>query len=115
MKHFSSIDHLNPEAVAAFVDYELTPLAEHRAKVHLVHCLECRKEVEAQRHASSVLRADVAGAVTAPTDLLAKLHKIAQSCPAGPSADDIPCQMPETLLDRIDFVARAFKRVNRGQ
>ena len=44
-REFASVEHLSLEAVAAFVDGELTPLAMHRARVHLVHCEECRAEV----------------------------------------------------------------------
>lgn len=51
-REFASVEHLSLEAVAAFVDGELTPLAMHRARVHLVHCEECRAEVAQQRRAS---------------------------------------------------------------
>uniref|UniRef100_UPI0021753F9A anti-sigma factor family protein n=1 Tax=Corynebacterium diphtheriae TaxID=1717 RepID=UPI0021753F9A len=49
VRHFASVEHLNPEAVAAFVDNELSPAAAHRAKIHLVHCPECREEIHRQR------------------------------------------------------------------
>ena len=32
-KEFASVDHLNPEVVAAFVDCELSPVAAHRANI----------------------------------------------------------------------------------
>ncbi len=51
VRHFASVEHLNPEAVAAFVDNELSPAAAHRAKIHLVHCPECREEIHRQRGA----------------------------------------------------------------
>ncbi|CAB0501065.1 hypothetical protein CIP101280_00804 [Corynebacterium diphtheriae] len=51
VRHFASVEHLNPEAVAAFVDNELSPAAAHRAKIHLVHCPECREEIHRQRRA----------------------------------------------------------------
>ena len=53
---FSSVEHLSAAAVTALVDNELSARAEHRAKVHLVHCDECRDEVRRQRQAAEALR-----------------------------------------------------------
>lgn len=85
-RRFSSIDHPNPEAVAAFVDEELSPTARHRVHIHLVHCEECREEVKRQRLASARLRACEDVAVPAP--LLRRLQSIANSCPDGPGVED---------------------------
>lgn len=75
---FSSIDHLSPEAVAAFVDGELTSGAEHRVRVHIVHCPECRNEVHTQRAASEIVRdSNVEECVRAPRSLIERLAQIA--------------------------------------
>lgn len=87
-KEFASVDHLNPEVVAAFVDCELSPVAAHRAKIHLVHCAECRREVERQRLAADRLRKVRTAQVHVSGDLLKKLQGIADSCPEGPPAEE---------------------------
>ena len=48
--------HLGPEAVVAFVDDEMDTKAKHRARVHLVHCHECRDEIYTQRGTSEWVR-----------------------------------------------------------
>lgn len=110
-KQFASVEHLSAEAVAAFVDHELSPGAMHRARVHLVHCAECRAEVEQQRRASERLRtcADSED-IRAPRDLMARLADIAASCPQGPGAEDKVSASPETLMDRMDLIYRAAVR-----
>ncbi|AZA13264.1 anti-sigma factor family protein [Corynebacterium choanae] len=106
-KTFASYEHLSAEAVAAFVDNELDEKAAHRARVHLVHCADCRQEVEAHRQASQRLK-QAASAIHAPSALLDKLQSIAQSCPAGPTAEETPQHSPQTLLDKVDFYYRAL-------
>jgi Putative zinc-finger len=49
--------HLAVEAVAAYVDDALSPLARERARRHLAACAECRVVVEAQREAKVLLAA----------------------------------------------------------
>ena len=49
MTRFNSTDHLNPEAIAAYVDGELSKAATLRAERHLQLCGECCEEVQAQR------------------------------------------------------------------
>lgn len=72
------VEHLSPEAVAAFVDGELSDGALHRARVHVVHCRECRDEVHNQRHASEAVRvSNLEECVRAPSNLVARLSKIA--------------------------------------
>ncbi|WP_018023622.1 anti-sigma factor family protein [Corynebacterium ulceribovis] len=53
----ADFDHLSIEAIAAYVDRELTPGAFHRASCHLDSCERCRREVAAQQEASRRLRA----------------------------------------------------------
>ncbi|WP_311357153.1 anti-sigma factor family protein [Corynebacterium riegelii] len=73
-RRFSSTEHLGPEAVAAFVDGELSACATRRAQDHIAQCQECHEEVMAQRGASQrmrFLRTDEH--VKAPTSLIEKL------------------------------------------
>lgn len=82
-REFNSTDHLNPEAVAAFVDGELSDSAFHRAAKHLADCDECRAEVDCQRKAANrlrVLRVVDDSGVHAPASLVERL--------AGLRADD---------------------------
>lgn len=114
-REFASVEHLSPEAVAAFVDGELTDIACHRARVHLVHCAECRAEIERQRGASEWLRGSNIGEdVRAPHELLTRLAGIASAPPhAGPDAESTPTPVPEGLLDKMEMILRAVKR-NQG-
>ena len=114
-REFASVEHLSPEAVAAFVDGELTDTATHRARVHLVHCAECRHEIERQRGASEWLRGSNIGEdVRAPHDLLARLTGIATGpVKAGPDAESTPTPGPECLLDKVEMMLRAVRR-NQG-
>lgn len=110
-KEFASVEHLSLEAVAAFVDGELTPIAMHRARVHLVHCEECRAEVAQQRRASEQLKNCVATeTIKVSTELKAKLTSIAFSCPAGPNAEETTQKTPNPLLEKVDFIYRAVRR-----
>lgn len=104
------MDHLGPEALAAYVDGELSVGATHRARVHLVHCPECRAEVKRQQSAAELIReSNGYRELRAPRDLMAKLAGIEKSCPQGPGAEDTTCE-PETLLDKIDIVVRLVRR-----
>ena len=80
-REFNSTDHLNPEAVAAFVDGELSNSAFRRAARHLEDCDECSAEVDAQRRAANRLRVVDNSAVHAPASLVERL--------AGMSAGDL--------------------------
>lgn len=80
-REFNSTDHLNPEAVAAFVDGELSDSAFRRAARHLTDCDECSAEVDAQRRAANRLRVVGNSAVHAPASLVERL--------AGMSAGDL--------------------------
>lgn len=54
------IGHLGPEAIAALVDGELSPSAAERARIHLVNCAECRREVLSQREVAQAMRTAMA-------------------------------------------------------
>ncbi|WP_156229377.1 anti-sigma factor family protein [Corynebacterium comes] len=114
-REFASVEHLSLEAVAAFVDGELSDAATHRARVHLVHCPECRQEIERQRGASEWLRGcNVTEDVRVPHDLLARLTGIpTRPVKAGPDAASMPMPEPECLLDKVEMILRAVKR-NQG-
>ena len=110
-REFASVEHLSPEAVAAFVDGALTPGAAHRARVHMVHCVECRNDVDHQRRAAERLRTcGENDDIRVPSSLMERLTSIAQSCPAGPGIEDTVCSPPETLLDKVDILYRAVRR-----
>ncbi|QGU07014.1 Anti-sigma-E factor RseA [Corynebacterium occultum] len=109
-KRFASVDHLGPEALAAYVDEELSAGATHRARVHLVHCPECRAEVRRQQGAAEAIReSNGFHQLRAPSDLMAKLAGIEKSCPEGPGAEGGVCE-PESLLDKIDIMVRLVRR-----
>ncbi|WKD59503.1 anti-sigma factor family protein [Corynebacterium caspium] len=110
-KLFAHTDHLNPEAIAAYVDDELIPAARRRARHHLRECPACQTEVQKQRAAAEALHYNNFSAdVRAPQALVAKLTEIAEaSCP-GPDAFHIPCPEPETLLDKVETLFRILKR-----
>ncbi|HIW90097.1 MAG TPA: anti-sigma factor [Candidatus Corynebacterium avicola] len=130
---FSAVGHLTPEVVAALVDGELSRGAEQRAKVHLVHCQECRGEVRAQRQAAERLRdSDPLGDVHISGSLLARLTQIPAVCEesgqvaaedagngSGPAtsgdifSDEVGpdgCRRPNTLSGRM---AAAMRRAQR--
>ena len=76
MTRFNSTDHLNPEAVVAYVDGELTPAAAARAERHLGQCPECCEEVRAQRGTSERLRVCDTSGVQAPASLVERLARL---------------------------------------
>lgn len=78
-RHFSSTDHLSPEAVAAFVDNELSTAAYRRAQQHLAQCPECHDEVAAQRGAAQRVRGLCGEDVRAPRSLVAKLSGLTEA------------------------------------
>ncbi|KJR04861.1 zf-HC2 domain-containing protein [Gordonia sihwensis] len=87
---FASTEHLNPEAVVAYVDDELTRQASARADAHLALCPDCSREVAAQARARSMLQ-------TCQTDL---------SVP-----DSLRAQLSQIPTQEIDF--RSDRRTNR--
>jgi len=66
--------HLALDAIVAFVDEELSPVARRRAMAHLAGCPECAGEVVAQTQARLALRAGPAPA--ASSSLLSSLRAI---------------------------------------
>lgn len=89
-------DHLGPEAVAAFVDGEMSSKSAHNARVHLVLCENCRDDVHKQRHAAQALRScNGNDQVQVSESLLDRLRRIAgdagdasDASDAGAVADD---------------------------
>jgi anti-sigma factor RsiW len=82
----NAAQHLAVDAVVAFVDGELGPVARDRAATHLTMCPSCAAEVAAQHQARSVVRS--AQCPPVPADLLAALREIPQTAdlpdaPAG--------------------------------
>lgn len=113
-REFSSVEHLSHEAVAAFVDDELADAAAHRARVHVVQCPECRREVHAQRGAAQLLRgANLSAQVRVPQELMTKLAGIANTpMQPGPDAEHTPCAKPEDFVDRVETLVRTFRRMH---
>lgn len=118
----SDVGHLTPEVVAALVDGELSRGAEHRARIHLVHCVECRDEVRAQRQASDRLRGSIPmDQLHASGSLLSRLVRIPDDCARGAeSPDDAPadrdavgidgCRRPDSITGRMAAAARKVQR-----
>ncbi|WP_083283976.1 MULTISPECIES: zf-HC2 domain-containing protein [Corynebacterium] len=114
-----SVDHLSLEAIAALVDNELSPKAEHRAKVHLVHCEQCREEVNAQRVAAERLREHEVP-VRASGTLREKLARIPEAATVGSAQPAVAhgkrtfaadgCRRPETLSDRVGLILRRLSQ-----
>ncbi|MHA2788664.1 zf-HC2 domain-containing protein [Corynebacterium sp. S7] len=97
----ASVEHLSPEAVAAFVDGELSDGALHRARVHVVHCSDCREEVHAQRHASEAVRgSNLEECVRAPRNLVARLSQIADLAPLRDPEDSPSVEKDDTAGER---------------
>ncbi|MDO5453652.1 MAG: hypothetical protein Q4F37_01535 [Corynebacterium sp.] len=113
-RHFSSTEHLSPEAVAAFADDELTGSAAHRARVHLVQCDLCRFDTHSQRGTADWLRGThLAEDVRAPRDLVARLASLsAGPLTPGPDADALQAAGTEDFFDRMATTFRALRRRN---
>jgi hypothetical protein len=85
-RRFGSTEHLSVEAVAAFVDGELTMKSHLRAASHLSLCPQCAAEVEAQGQARSALRDSCP--IVVPSALLGMLSQIPHRPPPDPPADE---------------------------
>lgn len=110
-----SVEHLSPEAMAALVDGELSRRAEHRAKVHLVHCSQCRDEVTEQRRAAERLRDDCG--VHASGSLIERLTKIPECCEDHHNDRAFGVsgrRRPETLSDSVDLFIRRIQRKSKS-
>lgn len=113
-REFASVEHLSPEAVAGYVDNELPPIAMNRARIHLVHCAECRAEVIEQRRAAERLRKIADEQLHAPSTLMARLTSIAQSCPDGPDAHEVAHPRGESIVAKVEVFYRAVRK-NQGK
>lgn len=83
-------DHLGPEAVAAFVDGEMSSKSAHNARVHLVLCENCRDDVHKQRHAAQALRScNGNDQVQVSESLLNRLRRIAGDASDASGASDV--------------------------
>lgn len=122
----SDVGHLTPEVVAAQVDGELTRGAEHRARIHLVHCGECREEVRAQRQAAERLRGSIPmDEIHVSGSLMSRLARIPDDCDGtGPGEQDAAaehdpvgidgCRRPDSLTGRMAAAARKVQRRTTG-
>jgi anti-sigma factor RsiW len=71
-----SEQHLLPDAVAAFVDGELSATAHDRVAAHMARCPHCLADIVAQRQAASAVQS--ADTPVVPAGLLATLRAIPQ-------------------------------------
>lgn len=98
-RQFGSTEHLSIEAVAAFVDGELSMTAHMRAANHMSLCPQCAAEVDAQSQARSALRDSQPIAI--PNTLLGMLSQIPQHMPKSPIEDaDQPKFADDPTRDR---------------
>ena len=119
-----SVEHLGPEAIAAFVDGELAPRAEMRARTHVAHCKGCRREVLTQWEVAATTRSTVQNEnerLFASLGLIKKLTQIPErmqekACgqekvdSAGFGVDGR--RIPRTVSDRVDrTIHRLIRRV----
>ncbi|GDY29991.1 zf-HC2 domain-containing protein [Gandjariella thermophila] len=97
--------HLLPDAVVAFVDGELSPIARERAATHLMRCPACAAEAAAQRQARSAVRS--AAVPTLPAGLLANLRSIPErvDLPGGPDELAVSDDGQLVIVQRPDRVA----------
>jgi anti-sigma factor RsiW len=104
--------HLLPDAVVAFVDGELSPVARERAATHLMRCPVCAAEAAAQRQARSAVRSATVPAVS--DGLLASLRAIPErvDLPGGPDELAVTEDGQLVIVQRPDRVAgRMSQRV----
>jgi hypothetical protein len=95
-RRFGSTEHLSIEAVAAFVDGELTMKSHLRAATHLSLCPQCAAEVEAQGQARSALRDSCP--IVVPSALLGMLSQIPHASPPDPPVESEDQQFAEGTM-----------------
>lgn len=110
---FLSTEHLGTEAIAAFVDGELSDSAERRAQAHLMACPECRREVAHQRLAARRLRNSAA--LHIPSDVRARIASLAGNCELENSTGGTPTRRlahrrPESLGVAVEQIVRGLRR-----
>lgn len=111
---FSSVEHLSAEAVAGYVDDELSLKAQKRARAHLLHCSMCRREVREQKEASMTLQQETESDIHVPSALVSKLANLnPETCAEGPAAGDI--LQPDTLFGRLNSIYWAARRTYKDR
>lgn len=111
---FASVEHLSAEAVAGYVDGELSLKAQKRARAHLLHCSMCRRDVREQREASLSLRGNSDSDIHVPASLVEKLASLSSdTCMEGPKAGDI--LESDTLLGRLNSMYWAARRTYKDR
>ncbi|MCK2237222.1 MULTISPECIES: anti-sigma factor [unclassified Crossiella] len=100
-----SEQHLTPDAIVAFVDGELSPVAHDRASAHVARCPRCAAEVSAQRCAQAAVRA--AGTPGISNRLMASLCAIPQEV-------ELPA-MPDELAVTADGQLVTVQRPNAAR
>ncbi|WP_295625001.1 zf-HC2 domain-containing protein [uncultured Corynebacterium sp.] len=112
---FASTDHLGTEAVAAFVDGELSPSAHKRAQEHLLACGECRREVARQRQAARRLRDS--GEVHIPESLRERLASLSKDelPDDAPGARSLAHRRPDSVAAFVESVWRNLRKSGNGQ
>lgn len=104
-RNFHSTEHLSPEAIAAWVDCELSESAVVRAAQHLTECDECFAEVEVQRGASERLCSQ-AEDMHAPAELV---QRLAQLSPEDFPGDEVDERTGSRVFNRLEAAMRALK------
>lgn len=97
--------HLLPDAIVAFVDGELSLVAQDRASAHIARCQTCAAEVAAQRQAVAAVRQ--AGAPSMSAGFLASLCSIPQNTELPSAPDNLAMTADGQLvaIQRPDRVA----------
>lgn len=110
MRAFCSTEHLNPEAIAAFADGELSRSAARRAMKHIVECPECFQDVLAQRRASARVKACNDDNLRAPDSLVAKLSGLCHEMQSDEAHDEEPHHKERSpLVAAVDATLRALR------
>lgn len=98
-RQFGSTEHLSTEAIAAYVDGELSMKGHLRAAGHMSQCPECAAAVDAQGQARTALRESCP--ISIPTSLLGALSQIPHHVRHHPApVDDDPSLADDILRDR---------------
>ena len=95
-RQFGSTEHLSTEAIAAFVDGELSMKGHLRAAGHMSQCPDCAAEIEAQGQARTALRESCP--IASPSALLGALSQIPHHSPPEPAAEDEEKQFADSVL-----------------
>ncbi|MGW0519103.1 anti-sigma factor family protein [Crossiella sp. NPDC003009] len=100
-----SEQHLTPDAIVAFVDGELSPVAHDRASAHVAKCPRCAAEVSAQRSAQAAVRSAGTPGIS---------HRLMASLCAIPQEVELPA-MPEELAVTEDGQLVTVQRPNAAR